>query len=133
MDSSTGEITGIPKTPGISGIIVQVKDGNAFAATKQFSIAIEGLSCQTSPVVIEQTPPVPCNSIQTAYADALDGDVFQTQAVNHAGDLLFDRPVSITLKGGYDCDYTGSNYYSTLTGTMIIIEGTVILENIILE
>ncbi len=48
-------------------------------------------------------------------------------------DLDIDINKSVTLEGGYNCDYTAVNGKTTLNGTMTISNGTVTVGNFVLE
>ncbi|MDA8240358.1 MAG: hypothetical protein M0Z67_08315 [Nitrospiraceae bacterium] len=46
----------------------------------------------------------------------------------------FNRVISVTLKGGYNCDYSGNDgQWSAIDGTLTISAGTVIIENILIQ
>ncbi|ACM18449.1 serine protease, subtilase family [Geotalea daltonii FRC-32] len=52
--------------------------------------------------------------IQEALTDSPDGSIIKARDLNLGQSLVMDRPVSLTLQGGYDSSFT------TLTGTAII-------------
>jgi len=75
-------------------------------------------------------------SIQQAYddPDLAQGEIIQCKAVEFNEDLTFDDPVSITLAGGYDDNYSaGNRTQTTVNGTMTISSGTVVVENIVIQ
>ncbi len=44
--------------------------------------------------------------LQTAYDSARDGDTIQSRAIIFSEDLYINLNKSVTLEGGYDCNYT---------------------------
>ena len=59
------------------------------------------------------------SSIQAAYNAASSGDVIQAQAITFVENVTINRNISVTLKGGYTCDY------SSYSGNTTIIKGQV--------
>jgi len=68
-------------------------------------------------------------AMQDAYDDAFYGDPIQSQALNFSEDLVFDRDIPVTLKGGYDCPYTAQVGDSTVN-SMVILNGAVTVEKL---
>lgn len=89
-------------------------------------------SCSPS-VRIAGATPVYYSTLQSAYDAAVNGDTIQSQAVAFSEDLFIDLNKSVTLKGGYDCDYIFNTGKTTLNGNMTISNGMVTIENFILE
>jgi PKD repeat protein len=85
------------------------------------------------PARITGVAPVHYSSMQAAYDDAEDGGTIQSQAQVFVEDLTINRNISLTLEGGYDCDYSTHIGITTLHGDMTISNGIVTLENFILE
>jgi hypothetical protein len=127
---NSGEISGNPTTTGTSNFIAQVIDEYTSKATKNFSITIESF-----PVRILRIPPIYHSAIQNAYDDSAlsDSDVIQCQALVFNENLQCDMNMSVTLKGGYDPDFTNNLNYTTINGSLTITNGTVIVENIIIQ
>jgi hypothetical protein len=44
-------------------------------------------------------------------------------------DIVLDRDISITIRGGYDCGYSSVTGVTTIIGDMTISEGAVTMEN----
>ena len=63
-------------------------------------------------------------TIQSAYDAAEDGDVIQTNAES-TGTLGMNRPVSVTLGGGFTCDYGANSEPTVINGSMTISGGTI--------
>jgi hypothetical protein len=68
--------------------------------------------------------------LQDAYDAALDGDTILSQAVVFNENLDFNRNISVTITGGYDCYYSTNVQKSVVNGTITIRNGTVTIENI---
>ncbi|UCH80895.1 MAG: hypothetical protein JSW20_14335, partial [Nitrospiraceae bacterium] len=74
------------------------------------------------------------SSLQAAYDDpaTTDGDIIQTRELTFTEDLMFNSDKSVTLKGGFNCDYTFITGATTLNGTMTINIGSIIIDSGIL-
>jgi len=73
------------------------------------------------------------NGVQDAYDVAVDKDTILSQAVVFGEDPDFNRNISVTIRGGYDCDYSTNAQKSVVNGTITIRNGTVTMENIIIR
>jgi len=73
------------------------------------------------------------STLQYAYDVALDGDTIQSQAVVVGSDLNFNQNISVTIKGGYDCDYSTNDQQSIVNGPITVRNGTVTIENVIIK
>jgi PKD repeat protein/surface antigen len=80
-------------------------------------------------VRIAGATPVYFSSIQAAYNVAVDGDIIQSRATVIEEYLNFNRDISITLEGGYDCGYEAMVGNSLLAGLLVIEDGEVVIEN----
>ena len=87
-------------------------------------------SCSNLPV---RRGSISYSTLQDAYDEALDGDTIQSQAVVVGTDLNLNRNVSVTIKGGYDCDYSTNDQKSKVNGPVTIRSGTVTIENVIIQ
>jgi hypothetical protein len=128
LNSSTGVISGLPTTDGSYNFVVQITDTVPSTAIKNLSIII--YLSQDLPVKESSSY---YSSVQDAYDACSDGNIIQIQDVNIYEDLVFDRDISITLKGGYNSDFTNNASYTTIHGTMTFEYGTVEVENIIVQ
>ena len=74
-------------------------------------------------------------TITEAYNEALTSDIVLVRSDSFPEDLTFDRPVSFTLKGGYDEAFTSNaGGYSNIYGTVSVGgSGNVIIENIVIR
>jgi hypothetical protein len=68
-----------------------------------------------------------------AYTNASTGSIVRLRNVSFTDDLNLDRPVDITLKGGYESDFASQNGYTSLQGVLTVMgAGSVILHNMII-
>jgi hypothetical protein len=130
INSSTGEISGIPTTPGTFSFTVQATDAISATAFKNLSIVTGTLPIRYG------DPGQPINYdqiIQSAYDQCADGYVIEVQALDFPTDVTCDRNVTVTLKGGFDEGFTGNPSYTTITGALKISDGKVLIENIVVK
>jgi len=76
---------------------------------------------------------VPYPDLETAYAGfAGPGPVvIKLQgAVDVVGELLFDRAEDVTIRGGYNCDFSGPSGMTTYNGSATMSGGPVTLDNL---
>ena len=71
--------------------------------------------------------------IQDAYDVAFSNVVIQSQGVTFSEKLLFDRPLAVTVKGGYDSEFKANPDKTTIEGSVIIKRGSVTIENLIIR
>jgi hypothetical protein len=64
------------------------------------------------------------------FDNVIDGGVVQLKAINLTGDLIFTRPITFTIKGGYDPGYSIKDGQTNIHGAVTISDGTVIFENV---
>jgi PKD repeat protein len=83
------------------------------------------------PVMISRASPVYFETIQDAYNAAIDGDIVRSQASDFLGDLNMNRNISLSLIGGYNCDFSAITGVSAINGIIFITNGTNNLENIV--
>jgi len=69
------------------------------------------------------------SSLQSAYDAASDGDTIQSQDMSFTEDLVLDINKTITITGGFNCDYSAITGTTSLNGSLDIIDGTVNMEN----
>jgi TATA-box binding protein (TBP) (component of TFIID and TFIIIB) len=71
-------------------------------------------------------------SIHSAY-DALSGDgELKIKALELDSDLVLDRGITVTLKGGYTSDFSINNL-RTFVGALTVQSGTALVENLIIK
>jgi hypothetical protein len=77
------------------------------------------------PVRIAGGTPEYYESLQAAYDVAADAATIQSRAVIFTDPLNANRVISVTLEGGYDCNYTVTEGVTTFNGVMTISEGVI--------
>jgi PKD repeat protein len=87
-------------------------------------------ACSNSPVRVGS---VYYSSLQVAYDAADNGTTIESQAFSFTGDINIDRDISVTIEGGYNCEYTGNIGKTTLIGNMTTSQGTLTTENFVIE
>ena len=89
--------------------------------------------CPNLPVRILSVIPEYFTTLQEAYDNAVDEDIIQLHDIFFTGEFHFDFDTSVTIAGGYDCEYTSATGASSVNGDIVISNGTVRIENVILE
>jgi hypothetical protein len=91
----------------------------------------------TTDSLVKLTRPVNASflyaTIQDAYHDATDNSVIRAQATDVTEDILFTSSISVSLKGGYNSDFSANSLMTNLTGSITIKGGTVTIENLIIK
>ncbi len=87
------------------------------------------------PVRIDGAIPTYYSTLQEAYDNALNGDIIQCKEKVFTEILFIDDADNkyVTFQGGYDDDYSAIVGISSLEGNMFISNGTVIIENLLLQ
>lgn len=83
------------------------------------------------PVRIAGATPVYYSTLLEAYNAANGGDVLEVQAISITGNMTIDK--SVTLKGGFNCDYSVVTGKTTINGNVTVNNGTAVIENFVLE
>ena len=129
LSSSTGALLGTPTQTGTFNSTVRVTDIVPSIAIKNFSITI-GMGSYSVRVIM---PPRYFSTIQDAYDACNDGDTIEIKALDFFGDLFFDLPGSVILRGGCNADFTSNFSYTTIYGTVTISDGTVEVDHLIIK
>ena len=69
-------------------------------------------------------------TLSDAYAAAQTGNTIEAWGTLFTENLSCDQPIGITLKGGYNSDYTVKNGYTSLKGVLKIGKGSLIVERL---
>jgi hypothetical protein len=73
-------------------------------------------------------------SVWDAYTNAQTGDVIELMGMTTTENLHLNTPTeSISLKGGYDCNFRANKGYTTIIGSLEITVGTVTVERIVIQ
>ncbi len=94
--------------------------------------ALNSVSCPNLPVRILNTG-AEFSTLQAAYNAADSGYTIMSRAVVFTEDLNINLNKSVTLEGGYNCNYTDNSAYTILNGIMTVSNGMITPENLILE
>lgn len=87
--------------------------------------------CFLLPFASYADTPAP-TSLQEAYSQAPDGDVIKALDRTYEENLTADRPVTLTLEGGYaDTTWTSRSGFTTLQGTLEIVDGGLIIDSLV--
>jgi hypothetical protein len=86
--------------------------------------------CSSAPVKIGDGE---FSSIGAAYEAAAADATLKARAYPISGSLDCDLEKSVTLEGGYDCNYTEKSGVTSIRGWITIRHGTVSVENIAIE
>jgi PKD repeat protein len=73
------------------------------------------------------------SSLQAAYNAAQDGNTIQSNAVTIVENIDFNRNITVTIQGGYNCDHSAVTGITTINGKMTISNGQVTIENLIIQ
>jgi len=73
------------------------------------------------------------SSIGAAYAVIADSGLLQLRDIVFNEIVDFNRPVTFSLKGGYDADFIGNSDFTTINGTLTVSDGSVTMENIVIR
>ena len=90
-------------------------------------------ACPSDPPVKIANVSAYYSTFQSAYNNAAEGYTIQSQAGLIIEDVDFNRSISITLDGGYDCSHTSVTGKTTFSGDMIISDGVVTIGDFIKE
>ena len=112
------------------------------AGSVSIGLTWTGETCMNSSVATYNPPDIQTgafNDIQSAYNNSgtTDNTIVKVRMIYFSGDLNFPQPSQpgkiITLKGGYDCAFFASTYYSTIIGKLTITSGKATIENIVIH
>jgi len=82
--------------------------------------------------MVPVTPPEYYYTLQGAYIFTT-GDTILIQALTFYEDLLCFLDRNITLRGGYDVNYSGDRTYTTIKGILTITNGTLVVDRLIIR
>ncbi|MGO9951244.1 MAG: PKD domain-containing protein [Dissulfurispiraceae bacterium] len=122
MYTNSGTYTVSETVTGTSGQVV---------TTKNNYIIVSG-TCSSLPVTIADT-----NAYYASLGSALSvvgaGQTLLVQEMNITESPTTTQDVSITLSGGYGCDFSMNPGFTTVHGTLTISQGTVTIDNILIQ
>jgi hypothetical protein len=89
-------------------------------------------ACAPKPVTIGGTTSY-YTTISGAYTAVTNGKSVMMQASEFSADLNLGKDIYAFLKGGYGCDFISNPGWTTISGSVTINRGTVIIENVIIK
>jgi hypothetical protein len=72
-------------------------------------------------------------TIQDAYLAATDGQTIQVQSGVFTESLVFSSPIAVKLRGGYDATFTNVTGTTQIAGSIVISDGSVDIDGIVIE
>jgi len=125
LNSTTGEIAGTPTAAGTNHYFtIRVTDDASNSNERPFNIAL-WYKIRLSQIAYT-------GSLQSTYYNLSHGGTLMLTAMTAMENLAFISAKAVTIKGGYDCDFTANPSYTTIVGTLTNDAGTAALEKIIL-
>lgn len=103
--------------------------GTGGGATRTRNSYIAASACANPPVRVGGSSQYFPN-IQNAFENAADGAKLQLQALDFSEEPILANNTSITLSGGYECDYSPTPVASVIRGSLTVGEGALILDRI---
>lgn len=121
-----------PETYSVT-LTVTDSDGSINTLKRPYYVTVSSETCPNLPVRIAGAAPEYFNTLQEAYNAAKQGDTIQIRTLTLSEYPELNLNKTVTLEGGYDCDFLSGTCYTTINGTMSISDGTVIIDNFILN
>ena len=110
--------------PGTYSVSLQVTNASGSNTTTKTNL-VTVLAAPGSNVRIPRTPPVLYPSLGAAVNAVQGGEVIQSHAVEFQENLVFSRPLSIFLSGGYNGDFSTATEMTVLRGKFTITDGSI--------
>jgi immune inhibitor A len=118
---STGPYTVTLTATGAAGPVTTSKSGYVNVSSCSYKHVLLGTSSYR-------------DTIQAGYSDATSGKTLKAQALDFAENVSFNKDISVTLDGGYVCNFSSNPGWTTITnGSLTISKGTAIIENLIIK
>ncbi len=67
------------------------------------------------------------------HTNAANQDLIKSHIDTLTGDLNINAPKTVTIDGGYECNYANSTGITTVNGDLNISDGKVTIMNLVLE
>jgi hypothetical protein len=71
--------------------------------------------------------------IQTVYDGFSTGETLVIRAADLSGNLNTQQNISVTLLGGYSCDFSSNPGYTNIHGTLTVSDGMVIVGRLVIQ
>lgn len=72
-------------------------------------------------------------SLGAAYSAAIDGNTIEAKNIIFTNNFICNRPIKVTLQGGYDDSFSTHNDFTYVDGTFTISTGSIILDRIVIK
>ncbi len=147
-DASTNSPTSWSWNFGDSGTSTLQNPSHAYASAGTYTVSLTATNSsgtntvtKNSYITVQQCPNSPVrilgkadySSLQAAYNAAVSGDTIQSQAITFVENLTANRDISITIDGGYSCDYSSNPGSTALKGMLTTSSGTTTIKNFNLQ
>jgi subtilisin family serine protease len=151
---SSGTSMATPHVSGVAGLIkafnpgltnIEIKDiilnnvdpvsslsGKGLTGGRINAVNAMSASC-SNPAVRNMDTLSPYPTLDAAYNAASGEESIQAHMSTFTEDLNFNQNKSVTIKGGYDCDYLDNTEVTTVNGSMTISNGVVTIEDVTLQ
>ena len=106
--------------------------GTGGGATRTRNGYIVASACANQPVRVGGSSQYFPN-IQYAFENAANGATLQLQALDFNEEAILGNNTSITLSGGYECNYSPTPATSVIRGSLTVGEGALILDRIVIQ
>ncbi|MCM2356851.1 MAG: PKD domain-containing protein [Geobacteraceae bacterium] len=118
--------------PGTYSVTLQASNASGSnTVTKNNLVAIT--LTPVNGVQILGSPPVSYSTLQAAFDAAQDGQVIQSQAVGFTEGLNLVNPVTVSLTGGYNGNFTTDTETTVVTGTLTITGGSLTVDKLAIK
>ncbi len=134
---SGGSISGTPTVTGGFPFTITATDSAGCTGSQDYTLRISEAEGVITDVRIDGATPAYYDTVQGALDAAIGNDIVQMRAVDFSETLLYDVLAAVRLSGGYNSDYSGNTGtpqpYTTITGSLTVLSGTLTVEYIIIH
>lgn len=122
------QVSFVPASAGLKSARLNINSTDP--ATPAFVIDLSGY-CGT-PIMLYKGGYSPdyFNTVQTAYNNALSGNEIKLWASDFSENLSINRSVNVSIRGGYNGNFTNAVGKSALQGTLTITSGTLTVDGL---
>lgn len=133
LSTTTGTVSGVPIVAGDFNFIYEVADKAGLTTATVGKIEVEPYTPCTANTQFLIVGKGYYATMQAAYDAAANGDVIKSQGLLLADNLVANRDISVTIDGGYSCDYSANPGNTFFMGEMTINSGNVVMKNLELK
>ena len=134
-DFTSGTIVSLTATPDWKSVFAGWS--GACSGTGSCDVTMDAIKTVTATFSVKPLVRIPgptyYATIQEAYNASNNGDIIDARDQTFTEDLVFARPISVGLYGGNDEAYLTSIGYTTVNGSLSIVNGLVNVKNIIIQ